>query len=157
MCGAGKTLIAQGWELFGLALGNTRPWQLWPKPEFLYCQRSVVNHLPLMGLWQASGHEREKPGKREKGKGMQLFVVTILPFNGEQFSEQQRMRWGKKGLLNSYGIDTNTSNIPRPRKGFVKILQVKMCAREFWDCLIFCIHKDGWCYPVHSDMGWFGE
>lgn len=48
---------------------------------------------------------------------------------------------GKKGLLNSYGTDTNTSNIPRPVKGFVKILQVKKCMREFWHCLIFCVHK----------------
>lgn len=48
---------------------------------------------------------------------------------------------GKKGLLNSYGTDTNSSNIPRPMKGFVKILQVKKRVREFWDCLIFSAHK----------------
>lgn len=33
MCGAGKTLIAQDWELFGLALGNTRPGQLNAVPQ----------------------------------------------------------------------------------------------------------------------------
>lgn len=43
---------------------------------------------------------------------------------------------GKKRLLSSYGTDTNTSNVPRPVKGFVK-----MCTREFWDYLIFCAHK----------------
>lgn len=39
----------------------------------------------------------ENQGREEKGKGMQLFGVTILPLNGEQFSGQQSMRWGKKG------------------------------------------------------------
>lgn len=33
----------------------------------------------------------ENQGREEKGKGMQLFGVTILPLNGEQ----QRIRWGK--------------------------------------------------------------
>lgn len=39
----------------------------------------------------------ENKGGEEKGKGMQLFGVTILPLNGEQFSGQQRMGGGKKG------------------------------------------------------------
>lgn len=92
----------------------------------------------------------ENQGREEKGKGMQLFGVTILPLNGEQFSGQQRMRWGKKGLLNSYGTDTNTSSVPRPMKRFVKILQVKMCAREFWDCLIFMYIEERWMMPSCS-------
>lgn len=75
---------------------------LCPKPEFLYCQRSVMNHLQLMGLWQASGHKRGKQGKRrEKGKGVLSFCVTILPLNGKLFSGQQRVRKGKKEPLNS--------------------------------------------------------
>lgn len=87
---------------------------------------------------------------------MQSFSVTILPLNGEQFSGQQRMRQGKKELLKSYGTYTNTSNIPRPMKGFVKILQVKKCMREFWDCLIFCVHKGKMDDAIPFTMTWGG-
>lgn len=138
MCGAGKTYCTRLGTVW-LALGNTGPWQLNAVPQ------TRVSLLPTVcdesfAINGSVGMKGENQG-REKGKGMQLFGVTILPLNGEQFPGQQRMRWGKKGLLNSYGTDTNTSNIPRPVKGFVKILQVKKCMREFWHCLIFCVHK----------------
>lgn len=157
MCGAGRTLIAQGWELFGLALGNTRPWQLNAVPQTrvsllpTVCDDSLAVNGSVAGKWAWKGKTGE-----EKGKGMQSFLVTILPPNSKQFSGQQRMRSGKKELLNSYGTYTNTSNIPRPMKGFVKILQVKKCMREFWDCLIFCVHKGEMDDAIPFTVTWGG-
>lgn len=115
------------------------------------CDESLAVNGSVAGKWAWKGKTREE---KKRGRGCSCLVSQSCHSTVNSFQDSKGWDGGKKGLLNFYGTDTNTSSVPRRMKRFVKILQVKMCAREFWDCLIFMYIEERWVMPSCSQ--WYG-